>query len=143
MQPGDVFAMFEEMTALWPSFSVAPERLETTITMWSEVLADYSPEQCHKALLSMAGRSRFAPSIAEVIHAIEVNGWTVEEAVDNCRPWALYANQAAFANGSGYSPTKPRRGLPPKVIKIFNGVNPAEEGWEERFRWAWKDSLPR
>jgi hypothetical protein len=48
-----------------------------------------------------------------------------------------------FVNGSGFAPVKPSRALPEGVAEVLRVARPEDEGWEERFRFAWRDASPK
>jgi len=139
----DTIELLNEMGYIWPTFSINPDFLQSTVAMWTNALKEYKPETAGKAIRHLATTHNNPPSLAYIVHTMETGSLTVDEAIEKCKPWAVYADQIQYANGSGYTPEKPEGKLPRKVTELFKGSHPAEGGWEDRFRWAWKDALPR
>lgn len=140
MNPSETAEMFDRMTGIWPQFVV---KSEAQIEAWAEALAPYPCDVVNTALGQLALTTTFAPSIALIVHTVETAGWTLERAIEESKPWAVYVEQRMYENGSGFTAEKPTTKLPVKVSALLRLANPASAGWEERMRWAWKDALPK
>lgn len=140
MNQRETIEMFEHMADTWPHFGVKSEGM---VKVWAEALEPYPCPAVVQALKQLALTTTFAPSIALIAHTVDIAGWTLERAIEEAKPWALYVEQRMYENGSGFAAAKPTNRLPVKVSALLRLANPAAAGWEERMRWAWKDALPK
>lgn len=143
MNREEILDVLESIKDGWGSFKVNIDRIDQVISMWEAAIGEYEFSHATAAVKRLVMKDRFAPSIADVRWEIRSGGWTIDKAIEACRPWAYYRMSQQFVNGSGFEPAIPSVHLPEGVAEVLRAARPEDEGWEERFRYAWRDATPK
>lgn len=66
MTKQEVSKLLAVLQAAYPGVRIAPERAESMVSAWSDLLSDLTYEQCNAALRHLLQTRTFMPSVAEI-----------------------------------------------------------------------------
>lgn len=131
-----ILNLAERCSYVWSSFKLPPDT-EALVDTWHSYLGTIPEEDVRKAMNTFK-RAKFMPSLSEILAAVEHLGDPSDnEATTQARAYWNYRDQMQFSNGSGYKPEL-KAEIHPEVRSVMDAVG-FGEGWETRFRFAWRD----